>query len=82
MAAAVGPFIPDHAAQFAVELLGFLNSNMSVASHDRLIFGAAAEPVPVQLEATAGQLELEAGAASQSTVVPACFCWKDLLLVC
>lgn len=40
--AAVQPFIPDHAQQFAQHLHGFLASNLSVAGYDRLVFGETA----------------------------------------
>lgn len=44
MAAAVGPFIANHAGRFARELVGFLSSNLSVAGHDLLIFGIHEPP--------------------------------------
>lgn len=39
MTAAVQAFIPDHAAQFACQLLGFLVSKLTVQGHDRAAFG-------------------------------------------
>ncbi len=57
MAAAVGPFIPDHAAQFAQELLDFLVSNLSVAGHDRLVFGEPAQLLQPNVEASSGVLQ-------------------------
>ena len=49
MAAALQPFIPDHAMQFAQQLLGFLASRLSMAGHDRLIFGEAPSQARDQL---------------------------------
>ena len=39
MALTVCPFIPEHAAEFAQQLLGFLASKLTVAGHDRAVFG-------------------------------------------
>ena len=39
MAAAAHPFIPEHAAEFARQLMGFLASKLTVAGHDRAVFG-------------------------------------------
>ena len=57
MAAAVGPFIADHAGRFAQELVGFLSSNLSVAGHDHLVFGVDEPPSspPQRLHAGIGQ---------------------------
>ena len=57
MAAAVGPFIADHAGRFAQELVGFLSSNLSVAGHDHLAFGVDGLPPssPQRVQSGIGQ---------------------------
>ena len=52
MTAAVQPFIPDHAVQFASQLLGFLASKLTMQAHDRAVFG------DMQSACTPPQLEL------------------------
>ena len=57
MTAAVQPFIPDHAEQFAQHLLSFLASKLSFAGYDRLVFGTAARPTHPQVESSSGTLQ-------------------------
>lgn len=52
--AAVQPFIPDHAQQFAQHLLDFLASNLSIAGYDRLVFGETAGPSQAHAQSSSG----------------------------
>lgn len=56
MSDAVKPFIPDHASEFAHQLLSFIASKLTVQGHDQAVFGDIPnEPVPqVQLVKQSG----------------------------
>lgn len=70
MTAAVQPFIPDHAAQFAVQLLGFLASKLTMQAYDQAVFGELLTPNSHQVH------------AQQSSGAPASDCALLLLTNC
>ena len=55
MAAAVSPFLADHADQFSQELLTFSAARLSIKQYDRLVSGEVAEPVQTTMVPQAGQ---------------------------
>lgn len=54
MTAAVQPFVPDHAKQFAKHLHDFLASKLSIAGYDRLVFGESEQPSQRQAQSFSG----------------------------
>ena len=54
MTAAVQPFVPDHAQQFAKHLHDFLASKLSIAGYDRMVFGESDRPSQAQAHSSSG----------------------------
>lgn len=54
MTAAVQPFVPDHAQQFAEHLHDFLASKLSIAGYDRMVFGESEGPSQAQAQSSSG----------------------------
>lgn len=84
MAAAVGPFITDHAGRFAQELVGFLSSNLSIAGHDHLVFGVDETPnlSPQRLQSGIGQTANASPLLFQtaSCTASSCYCAATYVL--